>query len=51
MEAAAILRGGKQPPHPHMRCAHDAATDNFLTGPTEEELWQDLLVVTGGQTR
>ena len=33
-----------------MRCAHDAATD-ILTGPyTEEEFWEDLLRVTGGQT-
>src|ERR1700747_1911100 len=33
-----------------MRCAHDAATD-ILTGPyTEEEFWDDLLRVTGGQT-
>src|SRR6185295_5154809 len=29
---------------------HDAATE-ILTGPyTEEEFWQDLLLVTGGQT-
>src|SRR5437879_8176703 len=33
-----------------MRCAHDAAT-GILTGPyTEEEFWNDLLVLTGGQT-
>ena len=33
-----------------MRCAHDAATD-ILTGPyTEQEFWEDLLRVTGGQT-
>src|SRR5258707_6950694 len=33
-----------------MRCAHDAATE-ILTGPyTEEEFWEDLLRVTGGQT-
>src|SRR5437879_12165156 len=33
-----------------MRCAHDAAT-GILTGPyTEEEFWDDLLRVTGGQT-
>jgi tricarballylate dehydrogenase len=33
-----------------MRCAHDAATST-LTGPyTEEEFWEDLLRVTGGQT-
>src|ERR1700727_537128 len=34
----------------NMRCAHDAATD-ILTGPyTEEEFWEDLQRVTGGQT-
>src|SRR4030088_1958505 len=34
----------------NMRCAHDAATD-ILTGPyTEQEFWEDLLRVTGGQT-
>src|SRR2546423_13920697 len=33
-----------------MRCAHDAAT-GILTGPyTEEEFWDDLLRITGGQT-
>src|SRR5258707_5030849 len=34
----------------NMRCAHDAATE-ILTGPyTEQEFWEDLLRVTGGQT-
>src|SRR5207253_4054608 len=34
----------------NMRCAHDAAT-GILTGPyTEEEFWDDLLRLTGGQT-
>src|ERR1700716_2357966 len=42
------------PPTPrhtrNMRCAHDAATD-ILTGPyTEQEFWEDLKLVTGGQT-
>jgi tricarballylate dehydrogenase len=33
-----------------MRCAHDTATE-ILTGPyTEEEFWEDLVRVTGGQT-
>src|SRR5258708_15574847 len=33
-----------------MRCAHAAATD-ILTGPyTEQEFWEDLLLVTEGQT-
>src|ERR1043165_1482949 len=37
--------------HPrNMRCAHDAATE-ILTGPyTEQEFWDDLLRITGGQT-
>jgi tricarballylate dehydrogenase len=34
----------------NMRCAHDAAT-GILTGPyTEQEFWDDLLRITGGQT-
>src|SRR5271154_3584465 len=43
--------GGGNPRHTrNMRCAHDAATD-ILTGPyTEDEFWEDLLRVTGGQT-
>ena len=33
-----------------MRCAHDAATE-ILTGPyTEQEFWEDLQRVTGGET-
>src|SRR6478752_3195637 len=45
--APKFYRGGNTR---HMRCAHDAATE-ILTGPyTEEEFWQDLLLVTGGQT-
>src|SRR5258708_33850043 len=33
-----------------MRCAHDAATD-ILTGPySEQEFWEDLKLVAGGQT-
>src|ERR1700743_1300711 len=42
---------GATPRHTrNMRCAHDAATD-ILTGPyTEDEMWEDLLRVTGGQT-
>src|ERR1700726_776203 len=42
---------GATPRHTrNMRCAHDAATD-ILTGPyTEEEFWEDLKRVTGGQT-
>ena len=43
-------RGGNTRHTRNMRCAHDAATD-ILTGPyTEEEFFDDLLAVTGGQT-
>src|ERR1700744_6554451 len=51
LEAAPkFYRGGNTRHTRNMRCAHDAATD-ILTGPyTEEELWEDLLRVTGGQT-
>src|SRR6202051_2050800 len=48
--APKFYRGGNTRHTRHMRCAHDAATD-IRTGPyTEEEFWNDLLVVTGGQT-
>ncbi|MBM3536787.1 MAG: FAD-dependent tricarballylate dehydrogenase TcuA, partial [Alphaproteobacteria bacterium] len=51
LEAAPkFYRGGNTRHTRNMRCAHDSATDT-LTGPyTEEEFWQDLLQVTGGQT-
>jgi tricarballylate dehydrogenase len=51
LEAAPkFYRGGNTRHTRNMRCAHDAATD-ILTGPyTEEEFWDDLLRVTGGQT-
>ena len=43
-------RGGNTRHTRNMRCAHDAATDT-LSGPySEEEFWDDLLRVTGGQT-
>src|SRR3954462_14091149 len=43
-------RGGNPRHTRNMRCAHDAATD-ILTGPyPEQEFWEDLLRVTGGQT-
>ena len=48
--APKFYRGGNTRHTRNMRCAHDAATD-ILTGPyTEEEFWNDLLVLTGGQT-
>ena len=51
LEAAPkFYRGGNTRHTRNMRCAHDAAT-NILTGPyTEEEFWEDLQRVTGGQT-
>src|SRR3954454_23496874 len=48
--APKFYRGGNTRHTRNMRCAHDAAT-GILTGPyTEEEFWDDLLLVTGGQT-
>lgn len=51
LEAAPkFYRGGNTRHTRNMRCAHDAATE-ILSGPyTEEEFWEDLLRVTGGQT-
>ncbi len=51
LEAAPkFYRGGNTRHTRNMRCAHDAATDT-LSGPyPEEEFWQDLLLVTGGET-
>src|SRR6201981_2676762 len=43
-------RGGNTRHTRNMRCAHDAVTE-ILTGPyTEQEFWEDLLRVTGGET-
>src|ERR1044072_5070467 len=48
--APKFYRGGNTPHPRNMRCAHDAATE-ILTGPySEEEFWDDLLRLTGGQT-
>src|SRR6202158_4287242 len=51
LEAAPkFYRGGNTRHTRNMRCAHDAATD-ILTGPyTEDEFWEDLKRVTGGET-
>ncbi|MBT7769873.1 MAG: FAD-dependent tricarballylate dehydrogenase TcuA [Rhodospirillales bacterium] len=44
------MRGGNSRHTRNCRVAHDEAS-GFLTGPyTEEEYWQDLLRVTGGET-
>jgi tricarballylate dehydrogenase len=48
--APRFYRGGNTRHTRNMRCAHDAATE-ILTGPyTEDEFWDDLLRVTGGET-
>src|SRR6266700_6413071 len=48
--APKFYRGGNTRHTRNMRCAHDAATE-ILTGPyTEEEFWEDLLLVTEGKT-
>ncbi|HVJ53009.1 MAG TPA: FAD-dependent tricarballylate dehydrogenase TcuA [Aliidongia sp.] len=48
--APKFYRGGNTRHTRNMRCAHDAATET-LTGPyTEDEFWDDLLRVTGGET-
>jgi tricarballylate dehydrogenase len=48
--APKFYRGGNTRHTRNMRCAHDAATE-ILTGPyTEQEFWDDLLRITGGQT-
>lgn len=51
LEAAPkFYRGGNTRHTRNMRCAHDAATET-LSGPyTEDEFWDDLLTVTGGNT-
>src|SRR5258705_12627140 len=51
LEGAPIFDRGETPRHTrNMRCAHDAATD-ILTGPySEQEFWEDLLLIPGGQT-
>lgn len=48
--APKFYRGGNTRHTRNMRCAHDSATST-LSGPyTEDEFWEDLLRVTGGQT-
>ena len=51
LEAASkFYRGGNTRHTRNMRCAHDAPTAT-LTGPySEDEFWDDLLRVTGGET-
>src|SRR3981189_3798730 len=48
--APKFYRGGNTRHTRNMRCAHDAPPE-ILTGPyTEQEFWEDLLRVTGGET-
>jgi tricarballylate dehydrogenase len=48
--APKFYRGGNTRHTRNMRCAHDAANE-ILTGPyTEQEFWEDLQRVTGGET-
>jgi tricarballylate dehydrogenase len=43
-------RGGNSQHTRNLRCMHDAPQDVLTESYTEEEYWQDLLKVTGGQT-
>ena len=43
-------RGGNSAHTRNLRCMHDAPQDVLVDAYTEEEFWQDLLKVTGGQT-
>ncbi|WP_342451225.1 FAD-dependent tricarballylate dehydrogenase TcuA [Piscinibacter koreensis] len=43
-------RGGNSQHTRNLRCMHDAPQDVLVDAYSEEEYWQDLLKVTGGQT-
>lgn len=43
-------RGGNSQHTRNLRCMHDAPQDGLQEAYPEEEFWQDLLKVTGGQT-
>jgi tricarballylate dehydrogenase len=43
-------RGGNSQHTRNLRCMHDAPQDVLVGAYPEEEFWQDLLKVTGGQT-
>jgi tricarballylate dehydrogenase len=43
-------RGGNSAHTRNLRCMHDAPQDVLVEAYPEEEFWQDLLKVTGGQT-
>ncbi|MGH8704239.1 MAG: FAD-dependent tricarballylate dehydrogenase TcuA [Burkholderiales bacterium] len=44
------LRGGNSQHTRNLRCMHDGPADTLTDSYPEEEYWQDLLQVTGGQT-
>src|SRR5471032_1633736 len=48
--APAHFRGGNSRHTRNLRCMHDAPADVLTESYGEEEYWQDLLKVTGGQT-
>jgi tricarballylate dehydrogenase len=51
LESAPIeWRGGNSSHTRNLRCMHDAPQDVLVDAYPEEEFWQDLLKVTGGQT-
>jgi tricarballylate dehydrogenase len=51
LESAPIdMRGGNSRHTRNLRCMHDAPTDVLTEAYPEEEYWQDLLKVTGGET-
>jgi tricarballylate dehydrogenase len=51
LEAAPVeWRGGNSMHTRNLRCMHDAPQDVLTEAYPEEEFWQDLLKVTGGQT-
>ena len=45
-----VWRGGNSVHTRNLRCMHDAPQDVLTEAYPEEEFWQDLLKVTGGQT-
>jgi tricarballylate dehydrogenase len=51
LESAPVhFRGGNSRHTRNLRCMHDAPADVLTGAYTEDEYWQDLLKVTGGQT-
>ena len=48
--APAHFRGGNSRHTRNLRCAHDGPADELTGRYTEDEYWQDLVDVTGGET-